>query len=270
LRLTEVQRQVLQFLQDGSVMSVDRHNTAWCADRPIQLNTQQFLRTNKLIKKIDTSRPAHLKGNGYVITVKGLAILRQQPASAKHANNDPPIDDQRDQKHPPTEKQLKYALELGLEVPNDASIEEVSDLISAHIDDDEKSGQSLLLIASQYNVRHTRFTGKRELFNRIFICLNPPTREVDLLAWFILQVYKNIGANFEEALRRPDREEIYQIAKELAGEEAVVKSVRRYSGDLTHFREWEDSEGYIRSGASTRTCAYQRVATELKNRFRSE
>ena len=251
-------------------MTVDRRNIAWCADRAVQLSTRSFLTKKRLITRADKSRAVDARENGFIISEHGLAILQRQSAKSKQANNGSTFDDRRNPERPATERQLNYARDLGIDVPLNANIEELSDLISARLNEDEKSGEALLLLAEQYHVNHTRFTGKHELFGRIFDRLNRPTREVDLLAWFSLQVYKSIAINNRSTLRRPNHLEIYQLAKELSSDRTVINSVRRYRGDqLTHFGEWEDSAGSIHFGASIRTTAYHKVASLLTERFKS-
>lgn len=132
IKLTAVQRLVLEALRDGAVMTVDRHNMPWLGPRPLQPQTRYFLVKHHLIAKRDASSAVTTGGNGYVIATKGLVALEATAATAKpRTNRTTSIPSGRPQgARPATERQLAYARSLGITIPEKATLEEVSDLIT--------------------------------------------------------------------------------------------------------------------------------------------
>ncbi len=262
-KLTKVQREVLEALRDGGTITIDRYNMPWLGDRMLQPITRYFLTDNGLITRLDKSRPAEAKGNGFVISEKGLSILadqtlRSKPKS-KPSGNDRKV---QDQPIPPTERQLSFAKDLGIDVPSDATLGEVSDLISACLEKDTPASDKHRSIATLYGVCYTRFTGKRQLFERIFNAVSRPTHETDLASWFAYRVYRHLVLGAEDVpIRSPDHPLIKEIATQLVSDEAALRSIRRYSAyDLIWFGEWTAPDGTLHTGGSKRTAAYQKTA----------
>lgn len=73
-RLTKVQREVLELLRDGAMMTVDSTNSTWIGEREVQLSTRSSLTKARLVKRRDPTKPFS-KSNGFVISEKGLAAL---------------------------------------------------------------------------------------------------------------------------------------------------------------------------------------------------
>jgi len=170
---------------------------------------------------------------------------------------------------PPTEPQLSYANSLGIAVPQDATIEEVSELISSHLHRDKTATERHRSFAARYGVEFTRFTGKRELFARIQATVRKPGRELDLVSWFTYRVYRELVHGRDDAeIDGPDHPTIRQIAVELVRNDSVVKSIRRYEGrDLIWFGEWTSSLGALHTGGSNRTIGYKRASAMLREQL---
>jgi hypothetical protein len=126
-----------------------------------------------------------------------------------------------------------------------------------------------LRFADLYRVPPTRFAGKRELFERIKYALDRPGREQELAAWFSFTVHRKLVRGMPDAqIDGPDHPLIQQLGIELARDEAVIKSIRRYRGeDLRYFGQWTTPSGYLYEGGSMHTIAYRRTAALLRERI---
>lgn len=168
-KLTPVQREVLEALRDGGMITIDRYNMPWLGDRMLQPVTRYFLTDNDLVTRSDKSHAVEVKGNGFVISEKGLLLLAALPSRQKAKSHSPQADRKaQGEPNPPTERQLAFAKDLGISIPADATIDEVSDLISAHLEKDRLASDNHRRIASLFGAKFTRFTGKKQLYERIF------------------------------------------------------------------------------------------------------
>lgn len=266
-KLTQVQREILEFLRDGGIITIDRHNMPWLGDRMLQPTTRYFLTEEGLITRLDKSRPVEAKENGFVISEKGRSVLaQQQPHRKMKPESAIKADKGQNKPNLPTEKQLAFANDLGIDVPSDATSEEVSDLISAQLEKDKPANERHRSTARLYGVKFTRFTGKRELFERIFNAVRRPTHENDLAAWFTYRVYRHLVRGADNVtINGPNHPMIKQIAVQLAADEAALSSIRRYDAqDLLWFGQWTAPDGTLCAGGSKRTTAYEKAAALLK------
>lgn len=176
---------------------------------------------------------------------------------------------QRLAEEPPTERQLAYAKDLGINIPEDSSKDDVSGLISIRVERDKPAEDRHRGFAEAYEVELPRFIGKKALFDRILEVLKQPGREADLIAWFIYRIYRGLvkGQN-DGPIDGPNHPLIQDIAHTLATDESVVKSIRRYQGrDLIWFGEWTAPEGFVHTGGSNQTLAYKHCSTLLSQRL---
>lgn len=270
IKLTKVQREILEFLKDGGMIFVDKQNIGWFGDRSIQPTTRDFLTRNRLITKYDKSKPVESKGNGFIISEKGLALISELPP-VKNTISQYNLS-KTTKKEPATERQKEYANKLGLEYPDDINIDEMKDLISSHLEKDKIASEHHRSIADYYNVDYTKYTGKKELYERIYHKLNRPTREKELISWFTYRVYRHLVKGDENAeIKSPEHKTIQEITTELLTDESVVKSIKRYEGkDLLWFGEWTSPQGYIHTGGSKNTVAYKKVESLLKENISFE
>lgn len=75
IKLTELQREVLEALKAGALITLDEHNMPWLGERALQSQTRYFLTENRFIMRQDKTRSVESKGNGFTISPKGLAVL---------------------------------------------------------------------------------------------------------------------------------------------------------------------------------------------------
>ena len=79
-KLTKAQREILQLLEEGQVMTIDQYNMASIGKRGVGPQTRYFLTNNKYVTKIDKTKSVETKGNGYIITEEGRKALSESPA----------------------------------------------------------------------------------------------------------------------------------------------------------------------------------------------
>lgn len=168
----------------------------------------------------------------------------------------------------PTERQLDYARDLGISIPANATKDDLSDLISLKVDGDKPATERHKNFGRMYDLEFTNHIGKKALFNRIQAALVAPGRERELLSWFTFRVYRELAGGSENApISGPDDPIIQEIANELAADEKIIKSVKRYEGsELIWFGEWTSPEGSAHTGGSNRTAAYKQASSLLKQR----
>ena len=252
------------------MITVDRQNMPWLGDRMLQPASRYFLTDNGLITRLDKSRPVEATENGFVISEKGLFVLAQQrPHSKTKPESTIKPDKGQDKANPPTERQLAFSKDLGIDVPPDATSEEVSDLISARLEKDKPACEQHRSIARLFGVKFTRFTGKRQLFERILNAVKRPTHENDLAAWFTYRVYRHLVRGVDNVpIDGPDHPTINEIAAQLAADKAALSSIRRYNAqELLWFGHWTAPDGTLHTGGSKRTAAYDKAAVLLKEKM---
>ena len=170
---------------------------------------------------------------------------------------------------PPTERQLEFARNVGINVPQGASADEVSDLLSIYQDRDKPATERHRTFADYYEVETTRCIGKKKLFQLIFNKLSQQGNEEELATWFTFRVYREITNAANTAIAaHPNNPKLVAIGKQLAKDEKILKSIRRYEGkDLIWFGEWTAPDGITYSGGSNRTAAYKAAASALRAEF---
>ena len=167
----------------------------------------------------------------------------------------------------PTERQVNYAKDLGIEILPWMTKVDVSAAISAHVENDRPATDRHFGFARQYGVNVSSLTGKKDLFDQIFFALNAPGREMDLASWFVFRVYRTLMHGDEHApIDDPSHTAIREIAEELCRHESAGKSIRRYKGrELIWFGSFTTPSGEVYMGGSDRTIAYKMAAFSLRN-----
>jgi len=145
LTLTDIQREVLELLRDGGVMVVDERNMASVGGRNVSSQTRYSLVNRKLVKRLDPGRATAARGNGLVISERGLEVLSAQPPTKKRPRVTSADKD-------PTERQLAYAERLGVVVPAGASRADISKLIQAKLDDREAATEPETVLVAEVDV----------------------------------------------------------------------------------------------------------------------
>ena len=170
---------------------------------------------------------------------------------------------------PPTERQLEFARNVGINVPAGATADEVSDLLSIYQDRDKPATDRHRSFADYYEVETTQYVGKKKLFRLIFNKLSQPGNEQELATWFSFRVYREItNASDSATAKHPNDPRLSAIGKQLSEDEKLLKSIRRYDGkELIWFGEWTAPNGITHSGGSNRTAAYKAAASALRAEF---
>ncbi|TFW34629.1 hypothetical protein [Massilia horti] len=166
----------------------------------------------------------------------------------------------------PTEDQLRIAREQGIDLPANATPDEISDLISLTTSRDIPASPELLAIARQYKLKVTRYSGKKLLFQRIFDKVSQPGDEDELAAWFAYRVYRGLVRGTPDSpVKGPDDPLIKNVGRQLASNPAVIASIRRYRAtDLVWFGRWTAPDGTTHEGGSNKTVAYLTTAMYLQ------
>jgi hypothetical protein len=272
-RLTKLQREILEALRDGGMITIDRANMPSLGDRDLSPQTRYFLTDKRLIERRDKSKAVETQGNGFILSAKGLALLESLSKSSQVRGSVSVRRSSADSivqvtSAPPTERQVAYARDLGISVPAGASKEEVSDLLDARLQNDKPAAPHFQAFSKRHGVLFTQYTGKKSLFDRIFARLCRLGREEEMTAWFVFRVYRGlVDGKRDVSIQDPDDEAMLEIARQLVQDEGVAKSIRRYHGrDLVWFGEWTSPDGTVHYGGSNTTIAYKRASSLLRER----
>lgn len=168
----------------------------------------------------------------------------------------------------PTERQLAYALDLGIVIPENATRKDVSCLIDKVTSRDPEPNPGLIEFADGKGILFSPYIGKRSLYDLVFSSLNA----LDKAAFFTFSVYRWLSDDRHANLdTHPEREVFYRFAETLNDNASFRKSMNRYDGkDLRFFGAITSKHnGTISeySGGSNGTLAYKMVAEFMKNRF---
>ena len=75
IQVSSVQREILELMRDGTIMTVQRDGFGWVNDRSIIPDSRFSLRERGLITRIDKTKADTTKGNGYILSDLGLKVL---------------------------------------------------------------------------------------------------------------------------------------------------------------------------------------------------
>jgi hypothetical protein len=170
---------------------------------------------------------------------------------------------------PATERQLAYAADLGIVIPDGVSKDEISDLISLSTSDDSPSTDRHRAFAEGFGLEPTQYIGKKVLFDGIWNTLKQPERQSEMLQWFTFRVYLQlVNGSVGAPIDSPFDPVILEVAQELAKDEKAVGSIKRYEGrSLIRFGEWTTPDGSTHSGGSTRTIGFKEASRILSARL---
>lgn len=164
----------------------------------------------------------------------------------------------------PTEKQLAYARDLGIAIPDNVTRRELSDLISNALDLDEPADMALLERARTYDIMCTKFTGTRRIYSHIWHVLPP---DIKLLApYFTYCLYLDlIPRGSKPVADGPEHPLITAIAEEAARDSALTESIDSYKGEnIAFFGRRTNRNGEVQEGGSVNTKAYRVISELLK------
>lgn len=167
----------------------------------------------------------------------------------------------------PTQNQLDYARDLGIQKPEGFSKEDVSALISKKVDEDDDCERGLMEFATTHNIYVSKYIGTTALYGQIFSSLSI----TDRIAFFIYAIYRDITGDVHSNLdTHPARTKFYQFASTMENDNQYIKSLERYSSgkEVRHFGEITIRKGLEESsifGGSTDTIAYKNSRQFLIN-----
>jgi hypothetical protein len=118
-QLTHIQREVLQSMARGAMLSLDKHNMVSLPDRPVQPVTRYFLTKHRLIVRADAAGQIKRGGCRFVISELGRAALNTAPRT-------PPAP----VFVPASDAQISFAGNLGLKVCAATSMRGVSEILT--------------------------------------------------------------------------------------------------------------------------------------------
>ena len=170
---------------------------------------------------------------------------------------------------PATERQLAYAADLGIVIPDGITKDEISDLISIKTSDDEPSTARHRAFAESFGLEPTKYIGKKLLFDGIWTTLKQSDRQLELLQWFTFRVYRQlVNGSLGSPIDSPFNPVILEVAQELSKDDKALGSIKRYEGrSLIRFGELSAPDGSTYNGGSTRTIGYKEASRLLSIRL---
>lgn len=170
---------------------------------------------------------------------------------------------------PATEKQLKYASDLGIPIHPHITKTEIGFLISLKVNHDKLASDRHKQFAREYGLEPPPEIGKKELFDLIKWEIDKPGREIDLIAWFTFRVYRHLmHGHTDLQIDSPHHPIILEIANHLVNSPAIKKSIQKYRGrSLIFFGEFIMDNGQALNGGSVQTIAYRETSAILREKL---
>lgn len=164
----------------------------------------------------------------------------------------------------PSLAQLNYAIKLGIKVPADADMEDVSALLTCKEKDDIPSKHELKEFAVENGLFFSKYIGERSLMNYIFEVVDTKSK----VEFFIYCVHISFTKGKPGNLNKSEHRSHYQhFADQNIGNERFLKSMNKHEGqDLRAFGEYSLGDGDYTFGASKETIAYKAAIAFLKSR----
>ena len=116
----------------------------------------------------------------------------------------------------------------------------------------------------------TKYVGKIALFSQVMATLNEPGKEKQLALWFTYHVVRECQRAYwyHPADSGIDYDVIRSIAEELAKDNQVMRSIKRYEGwELISFGQKADSNGWLHGGGSKKTIGYIATRRLIKEKL---
>ncbi len=167
----------------------------------------------------------------------------------------------------PTERQVAYAKDLGVEIPKGISRGELSRLIDEELARQNPPSELNLAAASDFGVEVEYPLTKKGLFDLIWDTLESSGRDEDLAAWFAYRICRGC---MEGGPDHPDAagvnsSTIRRIAQELSSDPKLIKSIKRYGPrDVIWFGRWTTPDGMELEGGSKRTASFKAAAMMIQ------
>lgn len=169
----------------------------------------------------------------------------------------------------PSERQVAYARRLGIRVHRDMTRDDLSRLIDEAAPRVFPPSEGNLRSANELGITTEKPLTKKAFFDHIWRTLQQGNRSEDMAAFFAYRICRHFvsGERDHRAVTGVNAPVIREIARELASDEKIMKSIRRYDGrELIWFGTWTSPDGVQHSGASKRTMAYKAAAALIGDR----
>lgn len=165
----------------------------------------------------------------------------------------------------PTERQIKYAIDLGIKIPEGATREDISRLIDMKVKKDKPATDRHKDFARAYGIEPSKHHGKKALFDLIQYELSKPGREKELAEWFIFRVYRSLVSGDPSAgIKTPKAITIQKATEKLYQDEQFIRSVKKYDGrDFVWFGKIVGNDGTVYEGGSDKTIAFKKAVALL-------
>lgn len=169
---------------------------------------------------------------------------------------------------PPTERQLDFANGVNIQIPLNATSEDVSCLLSRYQNHDSDPNPGLIEFADSHNIFFSYLIGKKCLYNLIFSELT----YLDKTAFFIFSIYRWLSDDRHANLdTHPKKDLFYNFAELMKDDTSFQKSLLKYKGeDLRFFGTITSKrDDYISTyeAGSNKTIAYKKAAEFLNIHF---
>ena len=209
--------------------------------------TAKYTKTNRVrTRTIDAKNIEHAKS---LISEQGYEL----PKTVIELSHDPP-----------TDAQLSYARDLGIEVAIDDTKEDLIVLIDKKLSSDTQPNQGLIDYAEHIGMFFSLRIGKRRLYNTIYHFSEGEAK----YAFFVFSVYRHLSNDRRSNLAiHPNKPLICQIARKAMKDEKVRKSMDRYAGEDLRFFGPLTADGWTYEGGSENTYAYKFVSQEVSGHF---
>jgi hypothetical protein len=166
----------------------------------------------------------------------------------------------------PTDKQLEYAKSLKIKIPNHASLEDMSALISRAVEGDNSDpNPELIEYAVDKGFFFSKYVGKKALYNLLFYSLSLR----DKIAFFCFSVYRHLSDDRAGNLDNHQCKDLfYNFAESQINNDKFIKSLEKYTGeDIRFFGTLKFSDGGKATGGSMNTIAYRTCSEFLTEKM---
>ena len=132
----------------------------------------------------------------------------------------------------PSERQISYAIGLGINLSDDYTKEDVSCLITRAVHEEDRDDMipvdpSLARLAADYNIYLSEFSGEKRALDTLWYQL-PKEEE---LIFFIFCIHQNLLGNHDYDFRNSPHLDLYgRFAEEYKDNESLRRSLRNYYG----------------------------------------
>ena len=166
---------------------------------------------------------------------------------------------------PPTDRQLEFANDLGINIPDDVNKINISYMIDSKLGNDSIPNPELVEFAYNRKILFSKYSGKKSLYNAIFSQL--PL--LDKIAFFYFSMYRYLSEDRKGNLdTHPSKDTFYNLATKQLENQAFITSMNKYSGEqVRFFGTITTSNGRQVDGGSTNTIAYKTASSDLNRVF---